>query len=700
MSKNHSIEQKEELRLLNLRNFGIMAHIDAGKTTTSERILYYTGKIHKMGEVHEGSATMDWMEQEREKGITITSAATTTEWKGYTLNLIDTPGHVDFTVEVERSLRVLDGAVVVLDGAMGVEPQTETVWRQANKYKVPRIIFCNKMDKIGASFSYSLKSLKERLNINFSPIQLNIGNESGFRGIINLVTLKAYQFEGGEEDNFEEIEIPADLKDEVQLHRETLLNEVLVHDDDILQRYLGGEEISVEEIKSCIRKATLTASFFPVLCGSSFKHKGVKFLLDAIVDYLPSPLDIPTTTAYTRGGEKLQIENKTSSSLVAVAFKIATDPFVGRLTFARIYSGKLEKGSMVYNSTREIKERVGKLVKMHSNHKTEIEYAGAGEICALVGPKSTKTGDTLTGSQDDDFLLEEMVFTDPVISLAIEPKTKSDQEKLSIVLKKLADEDPTFKISSNHETGQTLISGMGELHLEILIDRMKREFGLQVNVGAPQVAYRETFTATQEVEGQYIKQTGGRGNYGHVWIKYEPNPEKGFEFVDKIVGGKIPKEYIKSIREGLVEAMKSGQLAGYPVIDIKATLYDGSFHEVDSNEMAFKIAASLSLKEASRKCNSILLEPIMEVEVNSPPQYFGTVMGDITAKRGLITSTELTSSSSSIKCKIPLKEMFGYATTLRSLTQGRGIYSMIFSHYQPLPKHLLKEIPGFLGEKK
>ncbi|RAO94847.1 elongation factor G [Mycoplasma wenyonii] len=687
-------------KLLNLRNFGIMAHIDAGKTTTSERILYYTGKIHKMGEVHEGSATMDWMEQEREKGITITSAATTTEWKGVVLNLIDTPGHVDFTVEVERSLRVLDGAVVVLDGAMGVEPQTETVWRQANKYKVPRIIFCNKMDKVGASFQSSMKSLKDRLNIKFSPIQLNIGNESSFRGIIDLVGLKAYNFKAGVDEEFEEIPIPEDQQEEVKTLRETLLNEVLVYDDEILNRFLSGEKIEEHEIKMCIRKATLTGSFFPVLCGSSFKHKGVKFLLDAIVDYLPSPLDIPNTKAFTRSGEELTIENKDESNLVAVAFKIATDPFVGRLTFIRVYAGKLKKGDTIYNSTRDVKERVGKLVKMHSNHKTEIEEAGTGEICALVGPKSLKTGDTITGSPDSDFLLEAMAFTEPVISLAIEPKTKSDQEKLSLVLKKLADEDPTFKISSDYETGQTIISGMGELHLEILIDRMKREFGLQVNVGAPQVAYRETFTVTKEIEGQYIKQTGGRGNYGHVWVKYEPNPEKGFEFIDKIVGGKIPKEYIKSIREGLVDAMKAGQLAGYPIIDIKATLYDGSFHEVDSNEMAFKIAASLSLKEASKKCGSILLEPIMSIEINSPPQYFGSVMGDVTAKRGLITATELSSSVSTINCKIPLKEMFGYATTLRSLTQGRGVYSMSFSHYQPLPKHLLKEIPGFISETK
>ncbi|AHC39914.1 elongation factor P [Mycoplasma ovis str. Michigan] len=687
-------------KLLNLRNFGIMAHIDAGKTTTSERILYYTGKIHKMGEVHEGSATMDWMEQEREKGITITSAATTTEWKGVVLNLIDTPGHVDFTVEVERSLRVLDGAVVVLDGAMGVEPQTETVWRQANKYAVPRIIFCNKMDKVGASFQSSMKSLKERLNIKFSPIQLNIGNESSFRGIIDLVGLKAYTFKAGVDEEFEEIPIPEDQIDEVKSLREILLNEVLVYDDEILNRFLSGEEVKESEIKMCIRKATLTGSFFPVLCGSSFKHKGVKFLLDAIVDYLPSPLDIPVTKAFTRGGEEITIANKDESGLVAVAFKIATDPFVGRLTFIRIYAGKLKKGDTIYNSTRDVKERVGKLVKMHSNHKIEIDAASTGEICALVGPKSLKTGDTITESPQSDFLLEAMAFTEPVISLAIEPKTKSDQEKLSIVLKKLADEDPTFKISSDYETGQTIISGMGELHLEILIDRMQREFGLQVNVGAPQVAYRETFTLTKEVEGQYIKQTGGRGNYGHVWIKYEPNQEKGFEFVDKIVGGKIPKEYIKSIREGLVDAMKAGQLAGYPIIDIKATLYDGSFHEVDSNEMAFKIAASLSLKEASKKCGSILLEPIMSIEINSPPQYFGSVMGDVTSKRGLITSTELSSSVSTISCKIPLKEMFGYATTLRSLTQGRGVYSMSFSHYQPLPKHLLKDIPGFIAETK
>ncbi|GCE63246.1 elongation factor G [Candidatus Mycoplasma haematohominis] len=678
-----------DLRLM--RNFGIMAHIDAGKTTTSERILFHTGKTYKIGEVHDGAATMDWMEQEKEKGITITAAATSVVWKDHQLNLIDTPGHVDFTVEVERSLRVLDGAVTVLDSQMGVEPQTETVWRQATKYSVPRIIFCNKMDKIGADFHKSVQSLKDKLKVKTVLIQLNIGKEGEFRGIVDLVEKKAYEFDGGQEENYKEIEIPADMKEQVdQLHQE-LIDEILGFDEEIMEKYLDGEPITVEEVKKCIRAGTIQTKLFPVLCGSSFKNKGVKFLLDAVIDYLPSPADLPTTPAFDKSGNSITINNKVDEKFVGMAFKIATDPFVGRLTFVRVYSGVLTKGSAIYNTTQDAPEKAGRLVKMHSNHRTEIESVQAGEICAIVGLKNTRTGDTLT-IKGNSVILESMNFADPVISLAIEPKTKVDQEKMSMVLSRLSEEDPTFKIATDTETGQTIISGMGELHLEILIDRMKREFGLQVNIGQPQVAFRETFTRACDVEGKYIKQTGGRGNYGHVWIKFEPNENKGFEFVDKIVGGKIPKEYIKSIKQGLIDAMKAGPMAGYPIIDIKATLFDGSYHDVDSNEMAFKIAASLSLKEASKLCHSILLEPIMAVEITVPLQYFGTIMGDVTSRRGEIEGTEQVENAQIIKCKIPLKEMFGYATTLRSFTQGRGIYSMQFSHYQPLPKHITDEL--------
>lgn len=668
-----------------------MAHIDAGKTTTSERILFHTGKTYKIGEVHDGAATMDWMEQEKEKGITITAAATSVVWKDHQLNLIDTPGHVDFTVEVERSLRVLDGAVAVLDSQMGVEPQTETVWRQATKYLVPRIVYCNKMDKIGADYFKSVQSLREKLKVNAVLIQLNIGKEGDFIGIIDLITKKAYEFDGKQEEEYKEIPIPEALKEEVDRLHQELLDEVLTYDEKIMEKYLGGEEITVEEIKHCIRIGTIQTKLFPVLCGSSFKNKGVKFLLDAVIDYLPSPIDLPETPAFDKEQNPISIKNSPDNDFVAMAFKIAADPFVGRLTFIRVYSGVLKKGSSIYNTTQDVPEKAGRLVQMHSNHRTEIESIQAGEICAIVGLKNTKTGDTLT-VKGNQVVLESMNFAEPVISLAIEPKTKVDQEKMSMVLSRLSEEDPTFKISTNIETGQTIISGMGELHLEILIDRMGREFGLQVNIGQPQVAFRETFTQEAEVEGKYIKQSGGRGNYGHVWIKYEPNKDKGFEFVDKIVGGKIPKEYIKSIKQGLIDAMKSGPLAGYPIIDIKATLFDGSFHEVDSNEMAFRIAASLSLKDASKKCASILLEPIMNVEITVPMQYFGTVMGDVSSRRGTIEGDEQVENAKVIKSKIPLKEMFGYATALRSLTQGRGVYTMQFSHYQPLPQYITKEL--------
>ncbi|AEG72364.1 translation elongation factor G [Mycoplasma haemofelis str. Langford 1] len=674
-----------------IRNFGIMAHIDAGKTTTSERILFHTGKTYKIGEVHDGAATMDWMEQEKEKGITITAAATSVSWKNHQLNLIDTPGHVDFTVEVERSLRVLDGAVAVLDSQMGVEPQTETVWRQATKYSVPRIVYCNKMDKIGADFFKSVQSLRDKLKVKAVLVQLNIGKESEFTGIIDLIAKKAYSFDGKQEEEYKEIPIPDNLKGEVDRLHQELLDEVLVFDEKIMEKYLGGEEVTIDEIKRCIRIGTIQTKLFPVFCGSSFKNKGVKFLLDAIIDYLPSPVDLPETPAFDKEQNPISIKNSAEGEFVGMAFKIATDPFVGRLTFIRVYSGILKKGSAIYNTTQDLPEKAGRLVQMHSNHRTEIESIQAGEICAIVGLKNTRTGDTLT-VKGNAVVLESMNFAEPVISLAIEPKTKVDQEKMSMVLSRLSEEDPTFKISTNVETGQTIISGMGELHLEILIDRMNREFGLQVNIGQPQVAFRETFTQVSDVEGKYIKQSGGRGNYGHVWIKFEPNKDKGFEFVDKIVGGKIPKEYIKSIRQGLIDAMKSGPLAGYPIIDIKATLFDGSFHEVDSNEMAFRIAASLALKDASKKCASILLEPIMNVEITVPLQYFGTVMGDVTSRRGLIEGTEQVENAQIIKSKIPLKEMFGYATVLRSFTQGRGIYTMQFSHYQPLPKSITQEM--------
>lgn len=679
-----------KFELSKFRNFGIMAHIDAGKTTTSERVLFHAGRTHKIGEVHDGGATMDWMEQEKERGITITSAATYVTWKGFELNLIDTPGHVDFTVEVERSLRVLDGAVTVLDAQNGVEPQTETVWRQASKYKVPRIVFVNKMDKTGADFEMCARSLKERLSAIAVPIQYPIGAESNFTGIIDLVQMKAFIFDGKPEENFKEDVIPANLMDKAKEWRTKMIEEIVNFDDKVMEKYLNGEELTIDEIKSCIRKGVLTAEFHPIVCGTAFKNKGVKLLLDAVVDYLPSPIDVPPIKGLLNG-EEVERHNQDDEPFAALAFKVATDPFVGKLTFIRVYSGVLQKGSYVLNSTKDEKERVSRLVKMHSNNRDEIDEIRAGDICAVVGLKNTTTGDTLC-VENSPIILESMNFAEPVISLAVEPKTKADQEKMGIALSKLAEEDPTFRTYTYEETNQTIIAGMGELHLDIIVDRLRREFKVEVAVGAPQVSYRETFTQEADSEGKYIKQSGGRGQYGHVLIKFEPNEEKGFEFVDKIVGGKIPKEYIKPIKAGLEEALKSGPLSGYPMIDIKATLYDGSYHDVDSSEMAYKIAASMALKEAAKKAGAVLLEPIMGVEVIVPEQYFGDTMGDISSRRGNIEGTEQRNNVQVIKAKVPLKEMFGYATDLRSFTQGRGNYTMQFSHYAKAPKSITEEV--------
>lgn len=673
------------------RNFGIMAHIDAGKTTTSERILFHSGRTHKIGEVHDGGATMDWMEQEKERGITITSAATYVTWNGCELNLIDTPGHVDFTVEVERSLRVLDGAVAVLDAQNGVEPQTETVWRQASKYKVPRIVYVNKMDKTGADFRMCLDSLKDRLGAHAVAIQLPIGAEADFNGIINLVTMETYMYDGKQDEDYKVVEIPSNMRKEAEEARHHMIEEVVNFDDEIMEKYLNGNELTQEDIKKCIRKGVLTAEFFPVVCGTSFKNKGVKALLDAVVDYLPSPIDVPPIKGYKEDGEEILIHNEDNGPLAALAFKIATDPYVGKLTFIRVYSGTLKKGSYVLNTTKGIKERVSRLVKMHSNNREEIDEIRAGDICAVIGLKDTVTGNTLC-SEDVEMHLEAMNFAEPVISLAVEPKTKADQEKMAIALSKLSEEDPTFRTYTDEETNQTIISGMGELHLEIIVDRLRREFKVEVNVGAPQVSYRETFTKEADSEGKYIKQSGGRGQYGHVLIKFEPNSGKGFEFVDKIVGGKIPKEYIKPIKAGLEDAMKSGPLSGFPMIDVKATLYDGSYHDVDSSEMAYKIAASMALKDASKNAGLVLLEPIMAVEVTVPEQYFGDAMGDISSRRGSIEGQEQRGNTQVIKAKVPLKEMFGYATDLRSFTQGRGNYIMQFSHYEKAPKSIIEEV--------
>ena len=673
------------------RNFGIMAHIDAGKTTCTERILYHGGNIHKIGETHDGASQMDWMEQEKERGITITSAATTVHWKGYRFNIIDTPGHVDFTIEVSRSLRVLDGSVALLDAQAGVEPQMETVWRQADEFEVPRIIFANKMDKMGANFEYSLKTIKDRLGVNAKPIEWPIGSEDNFHGVIDLVTMKAYEYDGKEAEDAKEIEIPADLKDLVEEKRADLIDAVAEFDDEMMEAYLEGEEVTVEMIKRAIRKGCLAAKFFPVMCGTALGNMGIKPLLDAVIDYLPSPLDIKEVKGHNLKGEEEVRHPSDNEPFSALAFKVMTDPFVGRLTFFRVYSGHLSSGSYVLNSTKDSKERIGRILQMHANNRKEITDVYTGDIAAAVGLKNTTTGDTLC-DEKKPIILEKLNVPEPVIELAVEPKSKADQDKMAIALQKLAEEDPTFKVHTDHETGQTVIAGMGELHLDVLVDRMKREFHVEANVGAPQVSYRETIKVAGECEGKYIKQSGGRGQYGHVWVRFEPNPDKGYEFVDQIVGGVVPREYIPVVDKGLQEAMQTGILAGYPMIDIKATLFDGSYHDVDSSEMAFKIAASLALKEAKNKCQAVLLEPIMKVDVTTPDEYFGNVMGDLTSRRGRPLGQESLGNVVKLSALVPLKEMFGYATSLRSNTQGRGNFVMFFDHYEEVPKSIAEEI--------
>ncbi|MUK90468.1 elongation factor G [Ornithinibacillus sp. L9] len=682
-----------EFSLEKTRNIGIMAHIDAGKTTTTERILFYTGRIHKIGETHEGASQMDWMEQEQERGITITSAATTAQWKNHRINIIDTPGHVDFTVEVERSLRVLDGAVTVLDAQSGVEPQTETVWRQATTYGVPRIVFINKMDKIGADFLYSTGTLKDRLGANAHPVQLPIGAEDEFEGIIDLIDMVAYFYEDDLGTRAEAREIPAEYKDKAEELRTGLVEAVSELDEELMMKYLEGEEISKEELKQAIRNATLSVEFYPVFCGSAFKNKGVQLMLDGVIDYLPAPTDVPAIEGIVPGTEE-QVTRPSSDDapFSALAFKVMTDPFVGKLTFFRVYSGTLDSGSYVKNSVKDKRERVGRILQMHANSREEISRVYSGEIAAAVGLKDTSTGDTLC-DEKNLVILESMEFPEPVISVAIEPKTKADQDKMAIALGKLAEEDPTFRTETNPETGQTIISGMGELHLDIIVDRLKREFKVEANVGAPQVAYRETIRAAAEVEGKFVRQSGGRGQYGHVWVKFEPNEEgAGFEFVNNIVGGVVPREYIPSVENGIKEAAENGILAGYPLIDFKATLYDGSYHDVDSNEMAFKVAASMALKAAKNKCNPAILEPMMRVEVVIPEEYMGDIMGDVTSRRGRVEGMEARGPAQVVKAFVPLAEMFGYATSLRSNTQGRGTYTMHFDHYEEVPKSIAEEI--------
>ena len=680
-----------KISLQNTRNIGIMAHIDAGKTTCTERILYHTGKIHKIGETHDGAAQMDWMEQEQERGITITSAATTAYWKGYRFNIIDTPGHVDFTIEVQRSLRVLDGAVLLLDSQAGVEPQSETVWRQANEYKVPRIIFSNKMDKMGADFYKSLQSVSDRLGAKTAAIELPIGAESEFNGVIDLVTMKAYHFDGKQEENYTEIEIPEDLKDKAEEYRNILIEAAADFDEELMMTYLDGGEVTVDALKKAIRKGVLSAEFFPFMCGTALGNMGVKLLLDAVVDYLPAPTDVASIECTDAKGNEVLRHPSDSEPFTALAFKVMTDPFVGRLTFFRVYSGTLKSGSYVLNSTKNVKERVGRILQMHANHREEITEVFAGDIGAIVGLKNTTTADTLC-DEKNPCIMKGMEFPEPVISQALEPKSKADQDKMALALSKLAEEDPTFRMHTDPETGQTVISGMGELHLDIQVDRLRREFGVEATVGAPQVAYRETITQTAECEGKHIKQSGGRGQYGHVWIRFEPNPDKGYEFVDNIVGGVVPREYISVIDKGLQEAMTTGVLAGYPMVDVKATLFDGSYHDVDSSEMAFKIAASLALKEARNKCKPVLLEPIMKVQVIVPDEYLGNVMGDITSRRGKPMGQESRGNALAIDAMVPLAEMFGYATSLRSNTQGRGNFTMTLDHYEEVPKSIAEEI--------
>ena len=685
-----------EIPLEKIRNIGIMAHIDAGKTTTTERILFYTGKIHKIGETHEGSAEMDWMAQEQERGITITSAATTCYWQEHRINIIDTPGHVDFTVEVERSLRILDGAVAVFCAKGGVEPQSETVWRQADKYNVPRMAFINKMDIVGADFFKTVDMIKERLKASPVPIQIPIGKEDNFKGVIDLVNMNARIYNDDLGQNIEIVDIPEDMIDLAKEHREKLLENVAEHDEELMIKYLEGEEITSDDINRAIRTATIKVELTPVLCGSSYKNKGVQPLMDAIVDYLPSPLDIPPVKGIKADSEDEEEERLSSDDepFSALAFKIVTDPYVGKLAYFRVYSGKLKSGAYIYNSTKGKRERIGRILLMHANKRVEVDEIHAGDIAAAVGLKDTSTGDTLCDA-DNPIILETMEFPEPVIEVAIEPKTKASQEKMSIGLAKLAEEDPTFRTSTNEETGQILIAGMGELHLEIIVDRLLREFKVEANVGNPQVAYKESISKAAEAEGKYIKQSGGRGQYGHVKLKVEPQePGAGYEFVNAIVGGVIPKEYISSVDSGIQEAMESGIMGGYPVLDVKVTLYDGSYHEVDSNEMAFKIAGSMGFREAMAKANPVLLEPIMKVEVITPEEYMGDVMGDINSRRGRIEGMEPRSGVQVVNAYVPLAEMFGYATDLRSNTQGRAVYSMQFDHYEPVPNSIAEKILG------
>lgn len=685
-----------------VRNIGIMAHIDAGKTTTTERILFYTGKLHRLGEVHDGAATMDWMEQEKERGITITSAATTCYWKDHQINIIDTPGHVDFTAEVERSLRVLDGAIALFCAVGGVEPQSETVWRQADKYGVPRIAFINKMDRIGADFFNALGMIKERLGANAIPVNLPIGDGDLFSGVIDLMTFKALMYR---EDNlgthFDIQDIPTDLLESAKKYRTEMLEAVSEVDDTLLEKYLNGEKITYEEVIRVLREATISSKIIPVLCGSSFKNKGVQSLLDAVVDFLPSPINNPVVEAHHVGINDM-IERKVDEkeSFMALAFKLMTDPYVGKLTFFRVYTGTLHAGSYIYNSVSGKKERISRLLRMHANHREEIDVVRAGDIAAAVGLKFTRTGDTLC-VEDDPVIMEKITFPEPVIQIAIEPKTKADQDKLSDALVKLSDEDPTFRVNIDEETGQTLISGMGELHLEILVDRMRREFKVEANVGKPQVAYRETITQTVSAQGKFVKQSGGRGKYGDVWIEVTPNePGKGYEFVNAIIGGSVPKEYIAPVSAGIQEAMRNGVVAGFPVVDVKVKLYDGSYHDVDSDEISFKVAGSMAFKEAARKAKPILLEPIMSVEVITPEEYLGDVMGDLNSRRGRIEGFSARKDAQVIKAHVPLSEMFGYATVLRSMTQGRAIYTMQFSHYSEVPKSVAEEIAEKSAGKK
>ena len=686
MPRDYSLEK--------IRNIGIAAHIDAGKTTFTERVLFYTGKKHKMGEVHEGAAEMDWMEQEKERGITITSAATTCFWKDHKINIIDTPGHVDFTVEVERSMRVLDGAIAVFDGSAGVEPQSETVWRQADKYEVPRLCFVNKMDKMGADFFMSLDSIKKRLNPKAVAVQLPIGAESTIRGVIDLVEQKAYEFKGVHGEKMEEIAIPNDMKADVEKYRNEMMEKSVECDEEVMEKYLNTGEVSIEELKKAIRKGVIKNEIYPVFCGTALQNIGVQLALNGVIDYLPSPLDVPDIEGLDPKDEekKILVKADDSAPFSGLAFKIATDPFVGKLCFVRVYSGVLQSGSYVVNSSNGKKERIGRIVRMHANHREEVKEVYAGDIAAVVGLKDTATGNTLS-DENRLVLLESIIFPEPVIKIAVEPKTKADQEKMGVALAKLAEEDPTFRVETDEETNQTLISGMGELHLDIIVDRMKREFKVEANIGQPQVSYRETIRQTAEAEGKYVKQSGGRGQYGHCWLRLEPQPEGGgFEFVNEVRGGAIPQEYIPAIEKGVKEAMDRGVVAGYPMVDVKIAVYDGTYHEVDSSEVAFKMAAILGFKEAARKAKTVLLEPVMKVEVTTPEEYMGNVVGDLNSKRGQIEEMTDRANIKVIHAKVPLAEMFGYATTLRSMSQGRANYTMEFLHYAEVPKNVAEEI--------